>query len=61
MIFSKKEKPVVAYTVEKCSSCKKELKRKFKDGDILFGQGTECSSCKTSMLIAKIFGEPIES
>jgi hypothetical protein len=60
MIFSKKEKQVVAYTVEKCPSCKKESKRKFKDGDVLFASGAECNSCKIQMSIAKIFGETIE-
>jgi hypothetical protein len=57
MIFSKKENQVVAYTVDKCPSCKKESKRKFKDGDVLFAQSTDCSSCKTPMIIAKIFGQ----
>lgn len=61
MIFSKKEKPVVAYTMEKCPSCKGESKRKFCEGDILFAKGNECPSCKTPRTITKIFGETIES
>lgn len=61
MIFSKKEKPIIAYTIERCLTCKKESKRKFKDGDMLFAQGSECTSCKTPMMIYKIFGEPTES
>jgi hypothetical protein len=61
MIFSKKEKQITAYTAEKCPSCKNELKRKFKEGDILFAPSTECASCKVQMIIEKIFGEPIES
>jgi hypothetical protein len=60
MIFSKKEKQIVAYTVEKCPSCKKELKRKFKEGDCLFAHTTECTSCKIPTNIIKIFGESIE-
>jgi hypothetical protein len=60
MIFSKKEKPIVAYTIEKCTSCKKENKRKFKEGDCLFALGAECSSCKAQTSIAKIFGESTE-
>jgi hypothetical protein len=60
MIFSKKEKQIIAYATEKCPSCKKESKRKFKDGDVLFAQGAECASCKVPMNIAKIFGAPIE-
>jgi hypothetical protein len=60
MIFSKKEKPIIAYTIERCPSCKKESKRKFKEGDCLFAESSQCSSCKIPMSIAKIFGEPIE-
>lgn len=60
MIFSKKEKQMVAYTVEKCPSCKKESKRKFKPGDCLFVESSACSVCNIPMGITKIFGEPIE-
>lgn len=59
MIFSKKEKQIVAYSVEKCPSCKKESKRKFKEGDFLFASSMECPSCKIPMAITKIFGEAI--
>lgn len=60
MIFSKKEKQLVAYTIEKCPSCNKESKRKFKQGDYLFVESSKCSSCNIPMNISKIFGEPIE-
>jgi len=60
MIFSKKEKPVVAYTVEKCTSCGKEQKREFRDGDMLFAESSECSACKAKTSISKIFGQTIE-
>lgn len=60
MIFSKKEKQTVAYTVEKCPKCKKESKRQFKDGDCLFANGLQCDTCKTNMNIEKIFGETTE-
>lgn len=59
MIFSKKEKEIVAYTVEQCPSCKNELKRKFKEGDLLFAESSDCA-CGAKMRIEKIFGEPIE-
>ncbi len=59
MIFSKKEKQIIAYTMEKCPSCKKESKRKFKQGDCLFVESSKCSSCDVLMNITKIFGEPI--
>lgn len=60
MIFSKKEKQLVAYTIEKCPSCNKESKRKFKQGDYLFVESSKCSSCNIPMNITKIFGEPIK-
>lgn len=60
MIFSKKEKPLVAFTLEKCPSCKKETKRRFKEGDCLFASGAQCDSCKTTTSIEKIFGQAIE-
>ncbi len=60
MIFSKKEKQIVAYTVEKCPSCKNESKRKFRQGDCLFVESSHCPSCNVPMNITKIFGEPIE-
>lgn len=59
MIFSKKEKQMVAYTVEKCPFCKKESKRKFKQGDCLFVESSKCPACNVTMNITKIFGEPI--
>lgn len=59
MIFSKKEKELIAYTVEQCPSCKNELKRKFKEGDVVFTESSTCA-CGSKMRIAKIFGEPIE-
>lgn len=60
MIFSKKEKELVAHTLEKCPKCKKESKRKFTQGDCLFVESSKCTSCNVPMSIAKIFGEPIE-
>ena len=60
MIFSKKEKEIIAYTVEKCPMCKKELKRRFAQGDCLLAKSSKCVSCNVPMGIAKIFGEPTE-
>lgn len=60
MMFGKKEKPMIAYTVERCQSCKNEVKRKFKEGDCLFATTSECAKCKVAMNIAKIFGQPTE-
>lgn len=56
MIFSKK-KIIVAYTIEKCTLCNMERKRKFSEGDILFAKMEKCRSCKGTTIIEKIFGE----
>ncbi|MFB5605221.1 MAG: hypothetical protein ACE5R5_05165 [Nitrosarchaeum sp.] len=55
-----KEKPIFAYTVEKCPKCNLERKRKFKEGDFLFATTSKCDSCDGIYLIEKIFGETIE-
>lgn len=57
MIFSKKQNPIIEYTVEFCNQCKKEDKRKFKLGDTLFLESGECNACKGKMIIKKIYGE----
>ena len=59
MMFEKK-KITTAYTVEKCNSCHKEVKRKFSDGDVLFQDAAKCPSCDGILFIDKIFGETIE-
>jgi len=58
-MFSK-EKIVLAYTVEKCTSCEMERKRNFKEGDYLFAETSKCNSCEGVLQIEKIFGESIE-
>jgi ssDNA-binding Zn-finger/Zn-ribbon topoisomerase 1 len=60
MIFSKKKKTVLAFSVEKCNNCKKETRREFKEGDMLFAAGSNCPSCSFLMSISKIFGESKE-
>jgi len=59
MIFSKK-KIIIAYTVEKCKKCGMQRKRKFTEGDILFAELSNCTSCDGMTSIEKIFGETIE-
>ncbi len=58
-MFSKK-KIIIAYTVEKCQKCGMLRKRKFADGDILFAESSNCTSCDGMTSIEKIFGEIIE-
>ena len=55
MIFSKKE-ITVAYTVEKCNSCKKTTKRKYRQGDTLFEKANSCV-CGGNFHIDLIYGE----
>jgi len=55
-----KKKITIAYTVEQCSLCSIEIKRKFKEGDFLFSETVKCSSCDGILSIEKIYGETIE-
>lgn len=59
MMFSKK-KIILDYTVEKCSKCGMQRKRKFSDGDVLFAESSKCDSCGEMCFIEKIFGETLE-
>lgn len=59
MIFSKK-KTTLGFTVEKCSKCGMQRKRKFSAGDVLFAEGSQCDSCDGMSFIEKIFGETLE-
>ena len=54
-----KKKVTAAYTMEQCKSCHKEIKRKFKEGDLLFSETVKCTSCDGILSIEKIFGETI--
>ncbi len=58
-MFSKEE-ITTSYTVERCNSCSKEIKRKFKEGDYLFAETSKCPTCDGRLQIEKIFGETIE-
>jgi hypothetical protein len=59
-MFSKKEEKET-YTVEQCMSCNRMTKRKFKVGDFLFKETSECQSCKGKIIIEKIFAETINA
>lgn len=59
-MFSKKEEIRTTFTIEQCDSCHKELKRKFNVGDFIFKETIQCSSCKGTLRISKIFGEVIK-
>jgi len=57
MIFSKKKETVIPYSLEECGSCKATSKRKFKEGDYIFKNTEQCSSCNGQLSVVKIFGE----
>ena len=59
-MFSQKEDIRTPFTVEQCESCHIESKRKFKDGDFIFKEVSQCSSCKGKLRISKIYGEIIK-
>lgn len=59
-MFAKKEQEKTIYTVENCISCSNMVKRKFKTGDFLFKETSECLSCKGKIYIEKIFAETIK-
>lgn len=59
MIFSKKQEQRSPFTVEKCNSCNREIKRKFKEGDYVFKETITCDSCNGKMRIDRIYGEII--
>jgi hypothetical protein len=58
-MFSKKEEQRTPFTVEKCNSCNKEIKRKFNEGDYIFKETHSCDSCNGKMSIEQIYGEII--
>ena len=58
-MMSKKIEIVTAYTLQQCSSCKEQSKRKFSDGDYIFKEISKCSSCDGQVIITKIFGEAL--
>ena len=57
--MSGKNEIVNAYTLQQCSTCKEQLKRKFSDGDYVFKDVSKCSSCDGQVIITKIFGESL--
>ena len=58
-MMSNKNEIVTAYTLQQCSSCKEESKRKFSDGDYVFKEILKCSSCDGQVIITRIFSESL--
>ncbi len=62
MIFSKKnaKTEMVVYTEMVCSSCGVIKKRRFRNGDTVFGEGTEmCNVCGGTVRVERVFGEKL--
>lgn len=64
MLFGKKKEVIPeVYTEDTCKSCSEKTKRKFEDGDYVFGTGLQCKKCASSnTIVTAIYGEyPPES
>jgi predicted RNA-binding Zn-ribbon protein involved in translation (DUF1610 family) len=57
-MFNKNE-IMESYTLERCGSCEKELKRKFSKGDFVFKIVSKCPSCQGQVIITKIFADTL--
>ena len=57
-MFNKNE-IMESYTLERCGSCEKELKRKFFKGDFVFKIVSKCPSCQGQVIITKIFADTL--
>jgi len=57
-MFNKNE-IMESYTLERCGSCEKELKRKFSKGDFVFKIVSKCPSCQGQVTITKIFADTL--
>ena len=60
MLFGSKKKDIVpeVYAEETCRSCDEKIKRRFEDGDYVFGAGIQCKKCSSSnTFITAIYGE----
>jgi hypothetical protein len=60
MNFSKKKKILVAFTLEECTKCNAQKKRKYSEGDTLFTSSSKCAICGEITNIEKIFGESLD-
>ena len=59
MLFGKKKEvtPEI-YTEDTCKSCGEKTRRRFEDGDYVFGAGMQCKKCSSSnTLVTAIYGE----
>ena len=60
-LFKKKEEVLDPYAVQKCNSCNKTTKRKFKEGDYVFKMTDNCISWGNGdLMVDKIFGEVVK-
>ena len=57
--MSNKNEIVTAYTLLQCNSCQEQSKQKFSDGDYVFKEISNCSSCDGQIIITRIYGESL--
>jgi hypothetical protein len=59
MLFRKKREilPEI-FTEDSCQSCGEKARRRFQDGDYVFGTGLQCKKCSSlNTLVTAIYGE----
>jgi hypothetical protein len=59
MLFGKKKEimPEI-YSKETCQSCSEITKRRYEEGDYVYGSGLKCKKCKSSnTVVTAIYGE----
>ena len=59
MLFRKKKEvnPEI-YSEDKCQSCGENIKRRFEEGDYVYGTGLQCKKCSSAnTLVVAVYGE----
>jgi hypothetical protein len=59
MLFGKKKEIVPEiYSEDFCQSCREKTKRRYEEGDYVYGTGLQCKKCmSSSTLVTAIYGE----
>jgi ribosomal protein L37AE/L43A len=62
MLFRKKKEitPEI-YSEDFCQSCSEKTKRRYEEGDYVYGSGLQCKKCMSSnTIVTAIYGEYLE-
>jgi hypothetical protein len=59
MLFGKKKEIVPEiYSEDFCQSCSEKTKRRYEEGDYVYGTGLQCKKCmSSSTVVTAIYGE----